>query len=637
LTVQPARLRLMELLERRNFSFFNRGIDRVLRTEPTEVEVLPLPRSGRPADFSGSVGEDLRLTARLDKNEVELGDPVMLSMTVRGVGNVRTFAKPTLPEMKQFKSYDSDSKTQINALDEVAGTRVYEVVLVPREAGTLQVPAVKLTYFDTKQAKYRELTTKPIELVVVETERSRRMAESTPQRQQDIEILGTDIAHIHTDVPLSDDRRPLYTYGFVQVLLPLPLLALAGVVGVQRRRRRLAADVGLVRASRAQKEARKRLQRANQALRADEPEAFYAEISTALQRYVGDKLNVSAVGMRHDDFRKHLAETGFHEDERERVVQLLEQCDAARFAPGGYTHARMEEVVREVQDLLTTLEEGWNRSKRRRRHKGASPHGLGLLLTPLLLAAVVTSLGSATGWAQVQEHSEVPGPRQILQQGHEAYEQGRFLDAILAYEKAEEMGVRNAALYYDLGNAQFKSGNLGMAIASYRRAERLAPRDDLLRANLDYVLSLREDKAVQASWPWPFSMIRSLYGGLSLNEWFLISVVFYVLLTALLLVRQVARARPVFLRAALVSSLVLLLLSATALVGKVRAERFVRSGVIVAEEIQAMSGPGSDYTEEFELHEGTEVRIEVQRPDWLRISVGGTLRGWVPADGVETL
>jgi tetratricopeptide (TPR) repeat protein len=643
LKVGPARLRLMELLERRNFSFFNRGIDRVLRTEPTEVEVLPLPRSGRPADFSGSVGEDLRLTARLDKNQVELGDPVMLSLTVRGTGNVRTFAKPKLPEMTQFKSYDSDSKTQINALDEVAGTRVYEVVLVPREAGTLQVPSVKLTYFDTGQAKYRELTTKPIELVVVETERSRRMAESTPQRQQDIEILGTDIAHIRTDVPLSDDRRPLYTYGLVQVLLPVPVLALAGVLTIQRRRRRLAADVGLVRASRAQKEARKRLQRANQALKEDQPEAFYAEISKALQRYVGDKLNVSAVGMRHDDFRKHLAETGFSEDERERVVQLLEQCDAARFAPGGYTHARMEEVVREVQDLLTTLEEGWNRNKRRGHRRRGLPGGTpGIVLgfvPGISLVVLLATGGAGVARAQTQAGlaSEVPGPQQILQQGHDAYEQGRFLDAVLAYEKAEELGVRNAALYYDLGNAYFKSGNLGNAIASYRRAERLAPRDDLLHANLDYVLSLREDKAVQPTWPWPFSMLRSLYGGLSLNEWFVVAVGMYVLLSLLVLLRLVMHNRPALLRAGMIASLVLLLSSLGALVGKVRSERFVRSGVVVADEIQAMSGPGTDYTQEFKLHEGTEVRIEVQRPDWLRISVGGKLRGWVPVDGVESL
>ena len=637
-TVQigPARLRLMELLERRNFSFFNRGVDRVLLTEPVDVEVLALPRSGRPADFSGAVGEDLRLTARLDKNQVELGDPIMLTLDVRGVGNVRTFSKPKLPEMSQFKSYDSDSKTQVNALDEVAGTRTYEIVLVPRESGVLQVPAVKLAYFDTKEARYRELSTKPIELTVVETERSRRMAEATPQRQQDIEILGTDIAHIHTDVPVSDDRTPLYAYRMVQAAMPVPVLAILGLLVVQRRRRKLAADVGMVRSSRAQKEARKRLQLAEKALKGNQAELFYAEISKALQRYVGDKLNVSAEGMRHDDFRTHLAATGFSEAERERVVQLLEQCDAARFAPGGYSHARMQEVLQEVQQLLTTLEDGWSRKKRHKVRTSIATHAF-LVFVFAVLPVLFFSSVCGTSVAHAQGMGDFQGPEQHLAHGHAAYEQGRFVDAIFAYKKAEELGVRNAALYYDLGNAQFKSGNLGAAIAAYRRAERLAPRDELLRANLDYVLSLRADKAVQAEWSWPFSAVRAVYTGLSLNEWFLVVLLFYVLVSLLVFVKLMLGSRRPILRASILTALALLLVSAAALGGKVRAERVVQSGVIVAEELSAMSGPGGDYTVEFTLHEGTEVRIEVERPDWLRVSVGNTLRGWVPAQGVDGL
>lgn len=624
LEIGTARLRLMELLQRRNFSFFNRGIDRVLRTQAIEVEVLPLPRLGRPADFSGAVGEALRLTARLDKKEVELGDPVMLTLKVKGIGNVRTFSKPKLPEMSQFKSYDSDSKTEVRALDQVAGVRTYEIVLVPRKGGTLQVPAVKLTYFDTKQARYRELSTQPIDLIVVETARSRRMAESTPQRQQDIEIIGTDIAHIRTDVPISDTRRPLYRYGLVQAVLPMPVLAILGVVVVQRRRRRLAADVGHVRSSRAQKEARKRLQRARKALQENNAEKFYAEVSAALQRYVGDKLNVSAVGMRHDDFRAHLAASGFSEDERERMVQLLEQCDAARFAPGGYTHSRMEEVLQEVEQLLATLEEGWD------RNKGIGAGGISAVLLAVSLAAMLQGAP-----AQARGTPDFQGPEQVLAKGHEAYEAGRFLDATSAYQKVEGMGVHNAELYFDLGNAHFKSGNLGAAIAAYRRSERLAPRDDLLRSNLDYVLSLREDKAVQTLWPWPFSMVRSLYRNFSLNEWFVVAAILYGMASLLLIVRMFPRMHFRLLWVSFVITLSFLMVSLAALGGKVRAERFTRSGVVLTEAVDAMSGPGEDYTVEFTLHEGTEVRVEVPRPQWLRISVGSSLRGWVPANTVE--
>ena len=206
----------------------------------------------------------------------------------------------------------------------------------------------------------------------------------------------------------------------------MPVLAIFGVVVVQRRRRRLAADAGHVRSSRAQKEARKRLQRARKALQDDKAAEFYAEVSAALQRYVGDKLNVSAVGMRHDDFREHLAATGFSEDERERMVQLLEQCDAARFAPGGYTHTRMAEVLREVEQLLATLEEGWNRNKR--RNKGGGTGGF-----PAVLLAVSLAVMMQETLAQAQGTPDFQGPEQVLAKGHAAYEAGHFSEAVMAY------------------------------------------------------------------------------------------------------------------------------------------------------------------------------------------------------------
>jgi tetratricopeptide (TPR) repeat protein len=278
--------------------------------------------------------------------------------------------------------------------------------------------------------------------------------------------------------------------------------------------------------------------------------------------------------------------------------------------------------------LLATLEEGWSRNKR--RNKGTRAEGFPVVLLAIALTALVQSAP-----ALAQGTPDFQGPERVLAKGHAAYEEGRFLDAVWAYQKVEDMGVANAALYFDLGNAHFKSGNLGAAIAAYRRAERLAPRDDLLRSNLDYVLSLREDKAVHAQWPWPFSMIRSVYQSFSLNEWFVVAAIFYAFASALLISRLIPRWRFRFLRMAFVVTSSLLLLSAAALGGKVRAERFMQSGVVLASAVPAMSGPGEDYTVEFTLHEGTEVRVEVQRPQWLRVSLGGTLRGWVPAQSIE--
>src|SRR5690348_13772181 len=67
------------------------------------------------------------------------------------------------------------------------------------------------------------------------------------------------------------------------------------------------------------------------------------------------------------------------------------------------------------------------------------------------------------------------------------YEQGKFADAASAYEKLVQTGSVSPVLYFNLGNAYFKSGQLGHALAAYHRAEQLAPRYPDVRANLRFV------------------------------------------------------------------------------------------------------------------------------------------------------
>ena len=654
LKIDPARLRLMELSER-SFSFFDRGVERVLRSRPVEVYVKPLPLRGRPADFDGAVGEDISITAKLDRGEVEEGEPVTMTVQVRGAGNVRTFSKPRIPELPEFKTYDADSQTHVRSLERVTGSRTYEVVLVPREAGQFKLPPVRMSYFDTEHEEYRSVETEPMELVAVRTARSQRMlAESRPHMQQQIEVLGEDIAHIRSEVEVSDDVTPLYLHGAFMALLPLPLLAVGGALVVQRRRQRLASDVALARSTRARGVARKRLTAAQGFLKQGRSEEFYAEISRALLQYVGDKLNLPAAGLTHDTIRARLSEAGAREDTCEHLVRVLEHCDAARFSPGSFTEDRMRQVVQEVETLVTDLESGWNRKTSR-----FGSTAVALLLCLMVAGAPVVAqeaAAQATSQAASQEDggttlapdagrkdvrirrnppADYQPPEQLLKSAQEAYEAGRFADAIDAYERAETLGVRNGPLYYNLGNAYFKQGDLARAIAAYRRAERLMPRDALLRANLDFVLAQREDKALQSPTPWPLSWGRDLFRWLSLNEWVLVATALYLFVCALALVAVLGRSRRrLSLRVALNTVFIVFLISAVTLAYKIHDERNVERGVVAAERVSVMSGPGQDYTVEFWLHTGTEVEVEVRRPQWLRVALGGKLRGWIPASAI---
>ncbi|NIW24426.1 MAG: hypothetical protein GWN29_07590, partial [Gammaproteobacteria bacterium] len=119
--------------------------------------------------------------------------------------------------------------------------------------------------------------------------------------------------------------------------------------------------------------------------------------SRALLQYVGDKLNVSAAGLTHETIRQRLGEAGSGTDASGRVVEVLEHCDAARFAPGGFTEDRMREVLGEVETLVTELESSWSRKTSRFVATSAM-----LVLCASILLPVTT----------VRAQSEADGPPQ---------------------------------------------------------------------------------------------------------------------------------------------------------------------------------------------------------------------------------
>jgi len=647
LSIDPSTLQLVMLTTPFGFSLFDRGVEKVLKTKGIDVNVSALPVAGKPLIFEGAVGEGLQLSAKIDRSEVAEGDPVTLTVRVEGSGNVKTFSKPKLPDLLPFKSYDSDSKTDVQSLERVAGSRSWEIVLVPKDEGEYDIGPLKLAYFDTGEARYRTLETKPMHVTVVKGSGTGSVAASAsddqPVQQQDIQILGKDIAHIHTSVPVTDQWTPLYRRGVFVALMPLPLCAALGATVLRRRRHRLATDVAHARSTRARKLAIKRLAAARQALGASQGEAFYAEVQRALRQYVGDKLNASVTGMTHDVLHESLRDAQLPDDLVARLLSMLDRCDAARFAPGSMGGERLRETLQEAESILVALDGQWSRRSKAAAGTGAGL--VGLFVWGIVIATAAGLLGVMPRSAQAQNEPRLSSagagplaaapdyapPDEWLRRGHQAYEAGHFADAVAAYRQAERGGVRNGGLYYDLGNAYYKDGNLGEAIATYRRAQMLTPRDAQLRANLDFVLQRREDKAVQPRTLPLLAWVQSLFRAFNLNEWVAVAAVLYVLTCGLWIARALLPVPERPARWAFQASVALLALALMFTAVKVRAVRGVERAVIGDSRVAVMSGPGNDYTAEFSLHEGAEVRVETRRTDWSHVFVTDQLHGWVPS------
>lgn len=83
---------------------------------------------------------------------------------------------------------------------------------------------------------------------------------------------------------------------------------------------------------------------------------FYCEIAKALLQYVGDKLNLPAYGLTKDQMVEKLSEKGLERAKIDNLVEFLDSCDFARFAPGSSTEEEMREFLREAEKAIVQLE-----------------------------------------------------------------------------------------------------------------------------------------------------------------------------------------------------------------------------------------------------------------------------------------
>ncbi len=238
----------------------------------------------------------------------------------------------------------------------------------------------------------------------------------------------------------------------------------------------------------------------------------------------------------------------------------------------------------------------------------------------------------------------------LLNDGLQAYDRGTslaqtspgeaaaaFAEAADAFQRIADSGVRNGRLYYNLGNARLKNGQLGQAIANYLRARQLMPTDPRLRENLAYARSLcaydipeRTERALTRTlffWHYETPLRWRIVIGLAA----------YALFWLWLLVRTLTARLPQRYPAA-VSLLIWVTLGASAVID-LRRSALPREGVVAADELVVRKGNGEGYAPQFEqpLTDGVEFELLEQRDDWLHIRLPDGQEGWIPRRGAELI
>jgi tetratricopeptide (TPR) repeat protein len=219
----------------------------------------------------------------------------------------------------------------------------------------------------------------------------------------------------------------------------------------------------------------------------------------------------------------------------------------------------------------------------------------------------------------------------MVEKGNLDYRSGDYELAIQDYQAVVDSGYESAELFYNLGNAYYKSNKFTMALVNYEKASLLDPDDEEIQHNLEMARQLVVDKVDKLPEFLPKIWYRRFTGLLKTDQWALISMITFPVSLLLFLLYFFVRNIGIR-KAAFWIAIFILLISATTFIFSYNQKKLVYDNpyaIILTPSVTIKSSPDESGTELFQLHEGTKVEIIDQLGDWKEIKLSDGNVGWL--------
>lgn len=326
-----------------------------IKSQPITIEVEPLPSANKPSSFKGAVGQ-FTFTSKIDKNELKANEAFTLTLTVSGKGNIELLELPKPVFPPDFEVYDPKISTTIknNALG-IYGSKKAEYIIIPRLSGDFALENIEFSYFNPSLKRYETLKSDIHNIQVHKDTNTSSSVIYTPG-QADIKYLGNDIHHINVNNNiLSITGSTFFMSPIYIVIIVVMILTFAITLIIYKKVNKLNKNKALVKNKQATKIAKKRLKNAHNYLITNNQTSFYEEFSQALWGYISDKLNISRSQLSMDSVKEFMLSKDVSEDIVNEFVDLLNNCEFARFAPGDPSK-KMDELYQKGIELITKAE-----------------------------------------------------------------------------------------------------------------------------------------------------------------------------------------------------------------------------------------------------------------------------------------
>lgn len=593
-------------------AFFNGGsgyveVKRNIVAPSIKIDVLPLPH--KPANFSGGVGK-FNISAQLNKNELKAGDPLSLRIVVGGIGNLKLIKQPVVNFPKDWDKYDPKvtDKTKLTS-NGLEGNMIYDILAVPRNQGHYTIPPVELTYYDTSLNQYKTIKTQSFEIEVAKGDGSRSsVVDYSKDQPKDIKDIKKGEAELH-----SVDNFFFGSVGYLMSLL-IPFAAFVALLVIFRKRAIDNADLVKMKGKKANKIATKRLRQANKLMLAGKSNEFYDEVLRALWGYVGDKLNMPAEKLSRENISEKLQSHNVDDNTISKFLSAIDDCEMMRFAPGdpeGNMNKTFESAMTAIMEIENVMKKKSNKAK-----------AFGFSFVLMILMLMPLSANAIT-----------------KQNADDEYAKGNYQQAIKDYQEILKTGV-SSEIYYNLGNAYYRTDNITQALLAYERALQLSPGDNDIRFNLQYARSKTIDKITPETEMFFVTWYNSLVNFTSVDRWAntaIVSIVMALLLILVFLFAPQMWAR----KSGFYGSAVFLLLFvfANLFAFQQKHELETKQGaIVIAPTVNVKKTPAASGTDVFVIHEGTRVDITDRgMKQWRGIKLADGREGWLKTSQIEEI
>ena len=320
-----------------------------------KINVKPLPTEGKPADFSGAVGE-FQFSVTTSKTHLNASESLQAKVAINGKGNLKLFEIPSLNLPSSLEVYDPEFNESVRTtLSGMEGNVSNSYTVVPTFKGKYPIPSIAFSFFNPKTEKYQTLSSGEIMINVLEGPTSGAVDNTGLSSNNKQRVVATGDQFVFNKIkPNLTAINNNYFFGstsfFLWWLLPVLLIPLAILFG--KKREAIASDVEGNKIKRANKLARKYLSAAKKAL--GSKESFYVALEKALHNYLKAKLKIETSEFSKDKIASLLSEKNVDEATREGFVGLLKNCEMARYSP--FSDVQMQQDYNKASEVISQLD-----------------------------------------------------------------------------------------------------------------------------------------------------------------------------------------------------------------------------------------------------------------------------------------